>query len=275
MHPEDDDICGQNPEQLPDFAKWIKQATPDKQPLAHIRGEKITVRSHQGPEIPLEYQISQYHKLLDFRKQNMTDGIYPIIPNSLCPEEAIFSDILKPVRVIQASSIEEGIKLCREGYNQAASRCTVDELEKHIKKCFPESYFPCAWSDNSQGVNKQYWIEHEDMWFIGREVYDRQGNLLSETLAKKDAYVENHIDLEKNIETSYNKDGFLDSFVRLHGCKQTDSFRFDEQGNLTSCKCENPLSDADCCARVEEYVKVGKPLRYCDLYPQDKDFCKI
>lgn len=147
-------------------------------------------------------------------------------------------------------------------------RRPVTPFEKGLKQCGADGVFPCAWEDNAQGVIKQYWLMSAQ-GPIQRGIYNMGGDLLSETIATLNGTVTSYTEQDK---TYYFEGGVLTKIRTspYDNCNFHDWFFINAEGKLDVCQCA--LTTNNCCARSP--YKEGTPRGYCDLNPQDRDFCK-
>lgn len=169
----------------------------------------------------------------------------PLVPE-VCPATAVPLKLEKPKRHRPVTPFEQGLKNCGAG-----------------------GIFPCAWEDNARGVIKQYWLMSAQ-GPVQRGIYDKDGNLIHETIATLGGTVTSF--------TEQNKTYFFEGGVLVkirtspyENCNFHDWFFIDAAGKLDVCQCAYTTGNA-CCERSP--YKEGDPRGYCDLNPLDKDFCK-
>ena len=193
----------------------------------------VELEDPDEPALPPEVEIPQ------------EEAEIPPVPE-VCPATAVPLKLDKPKRRRPDTAFEQGLKACAAG-----------------------GTFPCAWEDNSQGVIKQYWLMSA-AGPVQRGVYDRDGNLIHETIATLSGTVTSYTEQNK----TYFFEGGVLTKIRTspyENCNFHDWFFIDAADKLDVCQCAYTTGSA-CCERSP--YKEGDPRGYCDLNPLDKDFCK-
>ncbi len=173
------------------------------------------------------------------------DADIPPVPE-VCPATAVPLKLEKPKRRRPVTPFEQGLKACAAG-----------------------GTFPCAWEDDSGVIVKQYWLMSA-AGPVQRGIYDRDGNLINETIATLSGTVTSYTEQDK----TYFFEGGVLTKIRTspyENCNFHDWFFIDAAGKLDVCQCARTTGSA-CCERSPYHE--GAPRGYCDLNPLDKDFCK-
>ncbi len=148
-------------------------------------------------------------------------------------------------------------------------KATYTRYEQGLLRCKKNGVFPCAWEEKTNSQRKQYWVVGSD-GPIMRGVYDEQGNLLSETIATINGTVTKHTEngtvwtFQAGVLTKIRTSPY-------DNCNLHDWFFINEAGKQDVCQCVYATA-LDCCARSP--YQEGMARSYCDLFPNDQEFCK-
>ena len=230
------------------FVWWVGKQfyKPTPVPAAHEPAPATVPVQTQAPVVPYaEPEVADEFPPLPPEVQD--DPAFEEVPTppEICPAPAVPTKLSKPRRKQTATPFEQGLKACQRG-----------------------GTFPCAWENASRGVITQYWLMSAQ-GPLERGIYDKGGNLLSETQATLSGTVTSYT----TQNTTYYFEGGVLVKIRTSpydNCNFHDWFFINERGEQDVCQCV--YNQADCCARSP--YTAGGPRRYCDINSHDKDFCK-